>query len=74
MSQTHYSVGIWRKSSFSSGGNCVEVSSAEAVIAFRDTKEAHLAGGARPVLVVGRDAGIAFLTEVSTTNEFNGRW
>jgi hypothetical protein len=70
MNQTNHLVDNWKKSSFSGGGggNCVELGSTKAVIAFRDTKEAHLPADVRPVLVIDRHAGVAFLANIRKVN------
>jgi len=65
MSQHHTDITNWRKASGSAGdGECVEVGWTDTVVGFRDTKEAHLPAGARPTLVFGRAAGVAFLASV----------
>ena len=53
----------WRKSSHSSGtGNCVEVASADRLVAIRDTKQ----GGHSPLLEFTEVAWRRFLTETKS--------
>jgi hypothetical protein len=57
----------WRKSSWSAGGGeCVEVGRTDAVVGFRDTKEAHLPADERPMLVFGRAAGASFFASLGS--------
>jgi hypothetical protein len=50
----------WRKSSYSDGtGNCIEVTSADYVVAIRDTKQ----GGRGPLLKFAESAWQRFLVE-----------
>lgn len=56
---------MWRKSSFSEGGNnaCVEVAHSTQDVGVRDSKNS-----AGPKLVFGRDRWLTFVSEVSATD------
>lgn len=71
MVEENFATALWRKSSNSGDGDCVEVALRTQLVGVRDTKD-H---GAGPILAFSRDAWASFVGGVRTgdfgTNEEN---
>jgi hypothetical protein len=58
----------WRKATYSAdNSSCVETGWADDTVGYRDTKQAALSEGERPMLVFSKDAAGTFLGMIKST-------